>query len=40
MNEVRYDARLIDADQWSFGVRGRMPVHRIAVDDPVGTGCM
>ena len=37
MNEVQYDARLIDADQWSFGIRGRMPVHRIAVDDPAGT---
>lgn len=34
---VRYDARLTDADQWSFGVRGRMPMHRIAVDDPAGT---
>jgi hypothetical protein len=34
---VRYDARLTDADQWSFGIRGRMPVHRIAVDDPAGT---
>ena len=34
---VRYDARLTDADQWSFGVRGRMPLHRIAVDDPAGT---
>src|SRR6188768_3282988 len=33
LNDVRYDARLADADQWSFGVRGRMPVHRIAVDD-------
>ena len=37
MNEVRYDARLTDADQWSFGIRGRMPVHRISVDDPAGT---
>jgi len=37
VNEVRYDARLIDADQWSFGIRGRMPVHRIAVDDQAGT---
>ncbi len=30
---LRYDARITDADQWSFGVRGRMPLHRIAVDD-------
>lgn len=34
---IRYDGRLTDADQWSFGVRGRMPMHRIAVDDPAGT---
>ena len=34
---VRYDTRLTDADQWSFGIRGRMPVHRIAVDDAAGT---
>jgi hypothetical protein len=37
VSEVRYDTRLTDADQWSFGVRGRMPIHRIAVDDPAGT---
>ena len=36
-NDLRYDARLTDADQWSFGVRGRMPLHRIAVDDAAGT---
>jgi hypothetical protein len=36
-HDVRYDARLADADQWSFGVRGRMPLHRIAVDDAAGT---
>ena len=36
-NTVRYDSRLTDADQWSFGVRGRMPVHRLVVDDPAGT---
>ena len=36
-NEVRYDSRLSDADQWSFGVRGRMPLHRIVVDDSAGT---
>lgn len=34
---IRYDGRLTDADQWSFGVRGRMPMHRLAVDDPAGT---
>ncbi len=34
---LRYDARLTDADQWSFGVRSRMPMHRIAVDDPAET---
>ena len=37
VNDVRYDARLTDADQWSFGVRGRMPLHRIAVEDAAGT---
>ena len=35
--EVRYDDRLLDADQWSFAVRGRMPLHRIAVEDDAGT---
>jgi hypothetical protein len=30
---VRHDARLIDSDQWTFGVRGQMPVHRIALGD-------
>jgi hypothetical protein len=34
---LRYDARLTDVDQWSFGVRGRMPLHRIRVDDDAGT---
>lgn len=34
---VHYDARLDDADQWTFGVRGQMPLHRIAVDDAEGT---
>jgi len=34
---IRHDARLTDADQWSFGVRGRMPLHRLAVGDPAGT---
>ncbi|HUQ87903.1 MAG TPA: hypothetical protein VM096_10115, partial [Vicinamibacterales bacterium] len=37
VNEVRYDTRLTDADQWSFGVRGRMPIHRIDVADTAGT---
>jgi hypothetical protein len=34
---VRYEARLADADQWTFAVRRRMPVHRIAVEDGRGT---
>jgi hypothetical protein len=34
---MRHDARLTDADQWSFGVRGRMPLHRVKADDPEGT---
>lgn len=34
---LRHDARLTDADQWSFGVRGRMPLHRLAVEDPAAT---
>jgi len=34
---VRYDARLEDADQWTFSVRGRMPLHRLIVDDAAGT---
>jgi hypothetical protein len=37
VNDVRYDAKLADADQWSFGVRGRMPLHRIEVEDAAGT---
>ena len=37
LHPLRYDARLADADQRSFGVHGRMPVHRIAVADPAGT---
>ena len=37
VNAVHYDARLTDADQWAFGVRGRMPLHRIAVEDAAGT---
>ena len=35
--EIRYEDRLLDADQWSFGVRGRMPLHRLAIDDQAGT---
>jgi hypothetical protein len=34
---VRYEARLSDADQWTFAVRGQMPMHRIAVDDAAAT---
>jgi hypothetical protein len=34
---VHYDRRLLDADQWAFGVRRLMPLHRIDVDDNAGT---
>lgn len=34
---VRYDARLVDADQWTFDVRRQMPLHRIIVEDAAGT---
>ena len=34
---VRYDARLLDSDQWTFGVRRQMPMHRLIVDDAAGT---
>ena len=37
MLALRYDTRLTDADQWSFGVRGRMPLHRLKADDANGT---
>jgi hypothetical protein len=37
ITEVRYDTKLTDADQWSFGVRGRMPLHRIIVEDAAGS---
>jgi hypothetical protein len=37
VGEVRYDARLTDADQWTFDVRRQMPLHRIAVADGNGT---
>jgi hypothetical protein len=35
--DVRYEDRLRDADQWSFDVRRRMPLHRLAVEDGAGT---
>lgn len=35
--EVHYEARLEEADQWTFGVRAQMPMHRIAVPDAAGT---
>ncbi len=34
---VRHDARLLDADQWTFAVRRQMPMHRLIVDDAPGT---
>jgi hypothetical protein len=34
---VRYEARLEDADQWTFSVRGQMPLHRISIGDADGT---
>ena len=34
---VRYDARLEDADQWTFAVRGQMPLHRISLGDANAT---
>lgn len=34
---VRYGAHLEDADQWTFSVRGRMPLHRLDIDDANGT---
>jgi len=34
---VHHEARLEDPDQWTFGVRGQMPMHRVAVDDAEGT---
>lgn len=30
---VQHNARLEDADQWTFGVRGQMPLHRISIGD-------
>ena len=37
LGSVRYDARLSDADQWTFDVRRRVPLHRIAVEDAAAT---
>ena len=34
---ARYESRLDDADQWTFGVRGSMPMHRVAIEDGAGT---
>ncbi len=34
---VHHDGRLEDADQWTFNVRGQMPLHRVAVDDDEST---
>ena len=34
---VRYDARLVDSDQWTFDVRRQMPVHRLIVEDEAAT---
>jgi hypothetical protein len=34
---ARYDARLVDSDQWTFDVRRLMPLHRIVLGDAAGT---
>ena len=34
---LRYDGYLSDSDQWTFGVRGLMPMHRVALGDEAGT---
>jgi hypothetical protein len=34
---LQYDTRLDDADQWTFDLRGLMPLHRIVVGDGEGT---
>ena len=34
---ARYDARLTDADQWTFDVRRLVPLHRIVIDDSAAT---
>ena len=36
---VRYDARLADSDQWTFGVRRQMPMHRLIVEDRAARAC-
>jgi hypothetical protein len=35
--ETRHDALLLDSDQWTFGVRSLVPLHRIVLGDPRGT---
>jgi hypothetical protein len=30
---IRHDALLMDADQWTMGLRAQMPLHRVAVGD-------
>lgn len=34
---MRYDTRLVDADQWTLENRTLLPLHRIAVGDPLDT---
>jgi hypothetical protein len=34
---ITYDARIDDADQWTFAVRSLMPMHRINAGDAAGT---
>lgn len=34
---VRHDGRLLRADQWTIAERGRLPLHRLAVDDGRGS---
>jgi hypothetical protein len=34
---LHYEEKLLDSDQWTFGVRALMPVHRIALGDANGT---
>jgi hypothetical protein len=36
-SSARYDAYLTEPDQWTFGNRGLMPLHRIALGDPADT---
>lgn len=35
--DLRYERLLTRADQWTISVRGRLPLHEFAVDDPAGT---